>query len=364
MTADTIGGVWEYSLDLSRALAAAGIEVTLATMGREPSLRQRCDAGGIPSLTLRTSTFKLEWMADAADDVRDSGRWLLELQDTVCPDLIHLNGFAHGALPWAASVLIVAHSCVWSWWEAVHGAPAPPEWNEYRANTRQGLLAADGIAAPSRWMADTVERLYGVTGVTAIPNGRDSGAGFSTGTPKQPMVLTAGRLWDAGKNVAVLDRACAALSWPLYFAGDTRGPFGDVFVSRHGTALGTLAAPELAAWMRQASIYALPARYEPFGLSALEAALCGCALVLGDIPSLRENWEHAAVFVDPTSHSQWADALAELIASPAWRSELGQRSRERARQFTTDRMAGGYLAAYNRLLEPQRAMATRAAGHA
>ncbi len=33
----------------------------------------------------------------------------------------------------------------------------------------------------------------------------------------------------------------------------------------------------------------LPARYEPFGLSVLEAALSGCALVLGDIPSLRES---------------------------------------------------------------------------
>ena len=33
---------------------------------------------------------------------------------------------------------------------------------------------------------------------------------------------------------------------------------------------------------------ATPAIYEPFGLSALEAGLCGCALVLGDIESLRE----------------------------------------------------------------------------
>ena len=35
----------------------------------------------------------------------------------------------------------------------------------------------------------------------------------------------------------------------------------------------------------------LPARYEPFGLSILEAALSGCALVLGDLPSLRELWD-------------------------------------------------------------------------
>ena len=53
----------------------------------------------------------------------------------------------------------------------------------------------------------------------------------------------------------------------------------------------------LARKMAEASIYALPARYEPFGLSALEAALSGCALVLGDIPSLREIWGPAAIYV-------------------------------------------------------------------
>ena len=61
-------------------------------------------------------------------------------------------------------------------------------------------------------------------------------------------------------------------------------------------------------WPR-AAIYALPARYEPFGLSALEAALSGCALVLGDIPSLREVWGDAAVFVPPDDAGGLRDAL-------------------------------------------------------
>jgi hypothetical protein len=43
----------------------------------------------------------------------------------------------------------------------------------------------------------------------------------------------------------------------------------------------------------------LPARYEPFGLSVLEAALSGCALVPGDIASLRGNWDGVAEFVCP-----------------------------------------------------------------
>ena len=63
--------------------------------------------------------------------------------------------------------------------------------------------------------------------------------------------------------------------------------------------LGRLPAQLISGWYERAAIYALPARYEPFGLSVLEAASQGCALVLGDIASLRENWDDAAVFVPP-----------------------------------------------------------------
>ena len=39
------------------------------------------------------------------------------------------------------------------------------------------------------------------------------------------------------------------------------------------------------------------ALYEPFGLAVLEAAQAGCALVLSDIPTFRELWDGAALFV-------------------------------------------------------------------
>ena len=41
MTADTVGGVWTYALDLSAGLGRSGIEVVLATMGRLPPPQQR-----------------------------------------------------------------------------------------------------------------------------------------------------------------------------------------------------------------------------------------------------------------------------------------------------------------------------------
>jgi glycosyltransferase involved in cell wall biosynthesis len=105
----------------------------------------------------------------------------------------------------------------------------------------------------------------------------------------------------------------------------------------------------MAAWLAHASIYALPAFYEPFGLSVLEAAISGCALVLGDIPSLRENWEGAAIFVKPQDDTQLQHILCRLIADADARHTLAERAMERARQFSPLRFAFNYLEVYRRL---------------
>lgn len=101
--------------------------------------------------------------------------------------------------------------------------------------------------------------------------------------------------------------------------------------------------------MSQASIYALPARYEPFGLSALEAGLSGCALILGDIPSLREVWGDAALYVPPDDAKALRWGLKWLIRNSALRADLAARALARARTYSLERMAQNYLDAYRSL---------------
>src|SRR5690606_29955126 len=72
----------------------------------------------------------------------------------------------------------------------------------------------------------------------------------------------------------------------------------------------------LAAYYRRALLFVHPARHEPFGLPVLEAALSGCTLVLGDIPSLRELWGPVATFVDPNDARALREAIADLAARP------------------------------------------------
>jgi glycosyltransferase involved in cell wall biosynthesis len=98
----------------------------------------------------------------------------------------------------------------------------------------------------------------------------------------------------------------------------------------------------------------LPAHYEPFGLSALEAALSGCALALGDTESLREIWDDAALFVRPDDPEHILVSLLELIANSSLREDFSRRSQRRARLLTTERMAQGYMDLYAKLLRAQR----------
>jgi glycogen synthase len=348
MTADTVGGVWTYAVDLARELAARGVEVALATMGAPPSPQQRQAVAGRPGISLFDSRWKLEWMQDCWDDVDGAGRWLLELERAIAPDVVHLNQFSFGTLPFRAPKLVVAHSCVLSWWRAVHGTSAPPEWDGYRARVRQGLAGAGLVVAPTQAMLSSLAQDYGLAVPGLVISNGVRAADFAPGR-KQPFVLAAGRFWDAAKNLAALEQVAPGLPWPIKVAGATTHPDGGTRLPAGVQCLGELPRDALARELAGASIYALPARYEPFGLSALEAGLAGCALVLGDIPSLREVWADAAIYVPPDDQEALHEALLRLIEQPEERSRCAQAARQRAQQFTPDRTCEGYLGAYARL---------------
>ena len=349
MTADAVGGVWTYALELTDALADRGVRVTLAAMGEPLRADQEAELLRSRAEAFHAGPFALEWMPDPWGDVVRAGEWLLHLRDDVQPDLVHLNGYAHAQLPWGVPVLVVAHSCVLSWFEAVRGSPAPPEWDRYREVVSAGIAAADVLAAPTATMLEEVERFYDPPARRlVIPNGRTPVR--QKAVAKEPLVVTCGRLWDEAKNVEALVRVAPTLDWQVVLAGDGTSPS----VATNLTAVGRLSRPALDRLLARACIFALPARYEPFGLAPLEAAGAGCALVLGDIPSLREVWGDAAVFVEPGDDDSLRDALKRLIADRELRSNFADRAQRQAATYTPERMAAAYLDAYSTLLGPDR----------
>jgi glycosyltransferase involved in cell wall biosynthesis len=350
MTADTLGGVWTYAIELAGALAREGTTTVLATMGGPPSPAARAALAAVPGLELVEGDHRLEWMDEPWDDVARAGDWLLGIEERVRPDIVHLNGYCHAALPFQAPRVVVAHSCVLSWWRAVHGAPAPACYDRYRVEVARGLDAAAAVVAPTAAMLAALGAHYGLSASGhVVPNARDPRS-FQPAL-KERFVFAAGRLWDEAKNLAALEEVAPRVAWPVLVAGSEIGPGG---VGRRAgeslCSLGWMSEGELAWWMARASIYAFPARYEPFGLSILEAALSGCALVLGDLPSLREVWADTAVFVPPDDAEALAGAVEHLIAEPTRREALAASARRRALGFSPRAMARRYLDVYSEVL--------------
>ena len=336
MTADAVGGVLTYALELSSGLAERDVDVVLVLTGPPPSGEQRRRIAGTPLAGYAERPYALEWMPSPWDDLDRTASWLLELFEVAEPDVVHLNGFVHGTLPLPAPKLVVGHSCVLSWHEAVRRAPAGPEWSRYRSAVADGLRGADALVAPTRALLGELERLYAPRCLReTIPNGLAPAA--LAPRRKQPYAIGLGRVWDEAKNLHALERVRDRVRWPLLVAGE-------------GSALGRVDSERVHELLDEAAVFAEPARYEPFGLAALEAALCGCALVLGDIPTLREVWADAAVYVDPFDDDALADALNHVLANESERERLAGAARARASTYSRERMASAYLDLYERLL--------------
>src|SRR5258707_349348 len=77
MTADAVGGVWNYTLALCAALPA--FRFVLAVMGPSPSETQRMAVARLDNVVLEEAPYRLEWMAGAHADLGASPPWLASL---------------------------------------------------------------------------------------------------------------------------------------------------------------------------------------------------------------------------------------------------------------------------------------------
>jgi glycosyltransferase involved in cell wall biosynthesis len=360
MTADTLGGVWTFALDLCTGLAKHGVEVMLLAMGRMPDDAQRVEADALPNVRLVATQHRLEWMQDSAADVIESGRLLMQLAKSFKPDVVHANEYYHATLPFDAPVLLTAHSCVSSWWRACRGGTLPTEWRPYEAWVTAAVQAADMLVAPTDAFLEEFQNLHGYAhAARAIWNGRS--AELFRPAAKKSVVLAAGRLWDEAKNIGLLCRAAEGLDVPVRVAGETVSPDGGVPGLSNVDLLGRLTPAQIAAEMEDAAIFAAPARYEPFGLTVLEAALGGCALVLSDIATFRELWDGAAEFVDPNDVDGWRAALSQLAGNRKLAAEQGNKACAQAQLYSVERMTHGYLGAYGNAIASSASLLQEAA---
>ncbi|MFL5385644.1 MAG: glycosyltransferase family 4 protein [Longimicrobiaceae bacterium] len=349
LTTDTVGGVWDYTVTLARQLDALGCEVLIAALGEPRDERLAHIPVGVQ---VTSRTYRLEWMEDAAADVREAAQWLRELSQLWAADVVHLNQLVYAAFGFPAPVVTVAHSDVLSWWTYVRGCEAPAEWAEYARWVSDGLRTSDAVVSPTAYHASLLARHYGVHGARVIHNGVEPPA-VEPPAKGEPLVLCVGRAWDEGKGVDLLDAAAGMLGPgfpPIHLLGETAAPHGGEFRASKLAMHGRVERAEVDGWMRRATIYVAPSRYEPFGLAPLEAALNGCALVLSDVGTFRELWDGCAEFFPSGDAGALAEVLGRLAGDPQRVATMALRARGRAlRRYGADRMAGEYLGLYREI---------------
>jgi len=350
MTADAVGGVWQYTLDLSEGLRPCGVRTTIAVLGPPPSADQQALAEATGAKLILTG-LPLDWTAHSRHEVEEASRTIARIAAQIRPDLLHLNSPALAAnAPFDVPVVAVCHSCVATWWQAVKGGSLPEEFVWRTELVARGYASADRLLAPTLAFAQATAQAYDLVQTpTVVRNGRRS-VSVSRSVPDEQIVFTAGRLWDEGKNFAVIDRVASHLTVPVLAAGPLEGPNGTHVKAAHAKVLGWLSDAEITQNLSAKPIFISMARYEPFGLAVLEAAQMECALVLSDIPTFRELWEGAALFVDPRDERAIAEIINRLLQDPEDRTTLGRAARERADAYTVDAMSAGVLNTYHSVL--------------
>ena len=353
MTTDTVGGVWTFTMQLTTDLIERGHHVALVSFGGAPSASQLvwCHAtrARCPEFVYIPSEAPLEWMQNNNSVYHTCAPLLLATAEEFRPDILLSSQFCFGMLPLLVPKIVVAHSDVLSWARACRSLPLPdtPWLRQYVQLVSEGLDAATAVVAPTHWMLTALSASFTLPRHSVvILNGRTIPPSSSEPDSRNLQAVTAGRLWDEAKNLAILQNIASPL--PIAVVGASGVESNKVATAKPNIRfLGQLSESELYSVFRKSAAYVCTSIYEPFGLAPLEAALCGCAVVANDIPSLREVWADCASFFH--DESTLLTALHKLT-DPASLKLAQLRSRERAEMFTSARMTERYLNMFERLL--------------
>ncbi len=98
---------------------------------------------------------------------------------------------------------------------------------------------------------------------------------------------------------------------------------------------GFISNHELKILYQKAALNVLVSRDEGFGFSYLEAASQKTPSVLADIPVFHETAQNTALFANPNDPNDIANQIGELYFHPQLTQELGKKSYQRSKNFTS-----------------------------
>jgi len=98
------------------------------------------------------------------------------------------------------------------------------------------------------------------------------------------------------------------------------------------------------------SAYMFPSLSEGFGLPGLEAMLNSAPVISSNATCLPEIYGHAASYFDPLDASSIAESIDTVLGNKELRDDLIKRGKNKAKQYSWERMAKQTLEIYNQVL--------------
>ena len=228
---------------------------------------------------------------------------------------------------------------------------------------RANIAGAASVHLTAEIEAEEFRRLgFDARRIDVVPNGVDMPGEPATdaGDAARPRVLSLGRVnWKKG-----LDRLICAMAFvpgaELVIAGNDEEGYRpkledlavEVGVADRTVFAGPVYGDDKWALIRSCDVFAMPSRSENFGIAALEAMACGRAIVTTpEVGLARTIEESGAGLVADGDPASFGAAIAELIATPGRRRQMGAKGAETARgRFSWPVIAEQVEAIYQRCM--------------
>ena len=373
------GGPAQACLDMARALARRGHEVTILTTDLDTP---DAPPDGVPvmrdGVTIRTFPVHVPrfWRASLPLG-RALGRALGD--PATRPDLVHVHSFYlfHDLAAWfwcrrrGVPYIVQPHGVLDPYLYRRHrGRKAVIDWL-YQDRMLSDAAAVMYTTEEERLLAEPHAR--GARGLV-VPLGLDP-ADYAAPPPAghlaarfpelraKRLVLHFGRLnFKKGLDVLVEAFARLAADRPdlhLVLAGpddgmgeQVRGWLGARGLAGRATFTGLLAGPDKLAALAESHVFALPSYSENFGIAVIEALASGTPVVISDRVNIwREISGAEAGLVGPPEAGPIADALARLLDDAGLRARMAANGRRLvAERFDWAAVGGELAAAYRRCL--------------
>jgi glycosyltransferase involved in cell wall biosynthesis len=226
-----------------------------------------------------------------------------------------------------------------------------------RASAFLAISQATADALTKRFPATAGRTIVAPLGVTPTLS-TDLDTAEAAALPAPGFVLSVGTL-EPRKNLPRLVAAYRALdedlrrSHPLVVVGAVGWQTGETLEALRSLGddcimLGRVSDTALAELYRRCAVFCYPSLGEGFGLPVLEAMAAGAAVLTSNTSSLPEVGGEAVAYADPYDVQGICTQIESLLRSPERRRELGERARERAKQFSWERFTEITLKALDR----------------